>query len=138
MMRPSAAGPRVDQGYIRDFETLREKLAYALIRKYRVDRMAQRCSGDFSDTKDNVFAQLDPVMKRLNFWRPIQTGKFCGLYERDDAAMSCLNMLELADGRSQFFNLGGSDAATLRTILGEIATTTTLEVSVEEWRPRLS
>lgn len=121
----------------RSWETLREKLAWGLLRKHRVSSSTQRCEGSFTDAGAEVRAHLDPVMASLGFTSPIPTGAYCGLFEREDAAMTCMEPIEDSRGDLLFFQLGGPDAGTLRRLLGELATKTPLEVKIDRWRPPL-
>jgi hypothetical protein len=121
----------------RGWQTLREKLAWGMLRKHRVTRCAQRCEGSFAIDGANVRAHLDPVMAGLGFTSPIPTGEHCALFEREDAAMACLEPIEDSQGDLLFFQLGGPEAGTLRRMLGELATKTPLEVRIDRWRPPL-
>jgi hypothetical protein len=132
MSRPEG-GPPMRRG----FETLREKLAWGMLRKHRVTQCAQRCEGSFTDEGADVISHIGPAMARLGFSSPIETGSYCGLYEREDAAMACVDIIEDSQGDLLFFQLGGPDAGALRRMLGEITTTTPLEVRITRWQPPL-
>lgn len=127
------AGPPWEQ----EFETFREELAWGLLLEHRVITCPQVCSGNLIDDGGDIFGRLDPVMARLGFTSPIETGAFCGLYERADAAMTCMSAVKDTNRGLQFFRLGGPDSVALRRILGEIATGSTIEVSIGAWTPPL-
>jgi hypothetical protein len=116
------------------FETLREMLAWNAFFRFRVGGLPQQCEGTFLG-EHPILSHLGPLMSSLGFTTPIATGTFCGLYERLDAAMYC-NSTPREEGILSF-TLGGSNAGTLRKILGEIATKSSLEVEVDEWTPAL-
>jgi hypothetical protein len=116
------------------FESLREMLAWSAFFRFRVGGLPQRCKGIFLG-EHPILSRLGPLMRSLEFTTPIATGTFCGLYERLDAAMHC-NSTPREEGILSF-TLGGSNAGTLRRILGEIATESSLEVKVREWTPAL-
>ena len=111
-------------------ETLREHLAWGLVLIHRVATRPQRWQGSLASDTGAVFEHLDPVMRRLGFTAPIDTGSFCGVYERDDAAMTCMSAVKHDNLGRSFFRLGGPDADTLRSILDAIAGSTPLEVEI--------
>ncbi|HEX8705641.1 MAG TPA: SMI1/KNR4 family protein [Myxococcaceae bacterium] len=116
------------------FESLREMLAWSAFFRFRVGGLPQRCKGIFLG-KHPILSRLDPLMKSLGFTTPIATGAFCGLYERLDAAMHCNSTP--AEESILSFTIGGSNSGTLRRILGEIATESSVEAKVKEWSPAL-
>jgi len=77
-------------------------------------------------------------MSRLGFTQPIPTGPYCGLFERDDAAMSCKGMPRHDADSSRSFELGGTTAGVLRKVLGEIVAASSLNLRVDEWIPALA
>ncbi|HYO58686.1 SMI1/KNR4 family protein [Archangium sp.] len=119
------------------FETLREKLARGALFRFRVSEMPQQCKGLVEGAHPDFLSRLDPVMSSLGFTQPIATGRICRLYERPDAAMICDRTPRAGVGNRVTFTLGGSNAGTLRKILGEIATESSLEVLVRKWIPEL-
>lgn len=119
------------------FETLREMLAWGAFLQFRVGTMPQQCEGTITGEHPGLLSRLDPVMSSLGFTQPVPTGPYCRLYERPDAAMVCSSPPSAACEGSQVFTLGGGDAGTLRRILGEIATDSSLEIEVDEWKPEL-
>lgn len=119
------------------FETLREMLAWGAWLQFRVGTLPQQCEGMITGDPAGLLSRLDPVMSRLGFTQPIPTGPYCRLYERADAAMLCKSPPSEDFEGSQVFTLGGANAGTLRRILGEIATEPSLEVEVDEWKPKL-
>lgn len=120
------------------FETMREMLAWSALSRFRLDKAPQTCNGTFSGDPPNLLALVEPVMSRLGFSQPIPTGPYCGLYERDDAAMICKGMPRHGADSARSFELGGTTSGALRKILGEIAAATSLEVDVDEWVPALT
>src|SRR5690606_5414034 len=86
------------------FETLREMLAWGELWSQRVACAAQRCRGTLR-SEGPLLERLEPLMRGLAFGVPIETGVFCGLYERGDAALVCTGTPNEAAG-AQAFNLG--------------------------------
>ncbi|MFE8602195.1 SMI1/KNR4 family protein [Archangium violaceum] len=120
------------------FETLREMLARSALFAFRLLReMPQQCNGFAEGNDPDFLSRLDPVMSRLGFTQPISTGRICRLYERPDAVMICDGVPRLGLGDGVPFSLGGSSSGALRRILGEIATESSLRVSVRKWSPEL-
>ncbi len=119
------------------FETLREMLAWSALSRFRLGKLPQRCGGTFTSDEENVLPLIAPVMSSLGFNQPISTGPQCGLYDREDATMICKGMPRRRLDKVRSFGLGGSDAGSIRKILGEIATKTSLQVKVSEWTPPL-
>ncbi|MFE5549934.1 SMI1/KNR4 family protein [Streptomyces sp. NPDC056534] len=120
----------------RGFETLREKLAWGMLRRYGITPCSQRCEGSFRREGASVKILLDPVMSSFGFTCPIETGSYCALYERDDAAMACLEIVEDSQDNLLFFQFGGRSPMELRTILAELATTS-IDVQTDRWHPPL-
>jgi hypothetical protein len=131
--RHARGGERHDQ-----YETFRELLAYGALLNFRVGRMPQRCRALLMGDDPDILSHLDPVMDSLGFTRPVLTGPCCGLYERHDAAMVCSKIPRDEPEAVMVFRLGGSDSGTLRRILGEIATKSSLRLEVREWDPPLA
>jgi hypothetical protein len=119
------------------FETLREMLAWGAFLQFRVGIMPQQCEGILTGEPSGLLSRLDPVMSRLGFTQPVPSGLYCRLYERPDAAMVCNSPPSADFEGNQVFTLGGVGAGALRRILGEIATESSLEVEVDEWKPEL-
>jgi hypothetical protein len=117
------------------FETFREMLAWGELWTQRVERAPQQCTGTLR-AGANVLAQLEPVMRRLGFEQPIETGAYAGLYEREDAALVCSGTPN-DPPVVQTFGLGGRDAVTLAQILSELASELTVEVKPSAWKPPL-
>lgn len=118
------------------FETFREMLAWGELWTQRVATAAQRCQGTLRDSTGSPYPQLEAVLRRLGFAPPIETGAFCGLYERSDALL--VSSGTPGDVKaSHTFSLAGHDAATLGTVLGAIAGESTLEVTLSSWSPPL-
>lgn len=128
----------VGDGLASTTETLREWVARTIFTKLRVHRCAQQCQGWFKDSEGDVAGKLAPLLGSLGFTCPIATGSFCGIYDRADTAMSCGIRPKPENTDMLVFELGGGDAATLRHLLGMIATQTSIEINIDEWTPPLS
>lgn len=118
-------------------ETLREWLAYLTLFARRVRPMPQRCAGILGSSAGNVVDKLTPVMIELGFSSPIATGPYCALHEREDMVLVAKNDPEPENLESLVFRLGGTDAATLRRLLGHLATAGDLEIRAVDWEPNL-
>ncbi|MCX4242316.1 hypothetical protein [Paraliomyxa miuraensis] len=118
------------------FDTFREMIAWGKTNAWGVKAHPQRCVGMFKDTGGNVCSHLDPVMESLGFEMPVATGPRCAIYLRADAAMITSASVD-NEPKRHFFRLGGTGQGPLRRILGEIVTTTSLELEIDEWDPPL-
>jgi hypothetical protein len=127
-----------EDDFYEHFETLREMLARSALSRFRLKKAPQTCNGTFSGDHPNLLALIEPVMSRLGFTQPIPTGPYCGLYERDDAAMLCTGMPRHDADSSRAFEIGGTTAGVLRKILGEIVAASSLNLRVDEWVPALT
>jgi hypothetical protein len=118
------------------FETFREMLAWGELWAARVERAAQSCRGKLREVGGHPYRQLEPLLRRHGFDVPIETGAFCGLYERRDAIL-------IGSGTpsdppdAQAFALAGSDPATLSQLLSAITNETTVELTLSGWDPPL-
>ncbi|WP_395805218.1 SMI1/KNR4 family protein [Archangium minus] len=119
------------------FGTLREMLARDALFRFRVCKMPQQCEGAVKGNNPDFLSRLDSVMSSLGFTKPISTGRRCRLYDRPDAAMICDGLPRSGLDNRLNFTLGSGSAGTLRKILGEIATESSLEVKVFTWTPVL-
>ena len=117
------------------FETLREMLAWGALSQFRLDKAPQTCNGTFHGDHPNLLALIEPVMSRLGFTQPIPTGPYCGLYERDDAAMICKGMPRHDLDKVRSFEFGGTSEGVLRKVLGEISAASSLKIKIDEWVP---
>jgi hypothetical protein len=119
------------------FETLREMIAWGVCAAKRIEVLPQRCIGVLSDSDKNVLTQLGPVVGSLGFETPVPTGPYCAVYEGAHSAMisKCTPDVE---PEFHVFRLAGNDAASLRRVLGEIVTETSLQVDIREWDPPLA
>lgn len=120
-----------------DAETLRERLAWTLLIKLRINPSPQRCTGRFKASGGDVAEHLAPVLAGLGFVSSVSTGPYCGVYERSDVALACIVDAEPENRDLLIFDVGGPSAAVLRRLLGEIAAQTDIEVNVTGWDPPL-
>ncbi len=118
------------------FETFREMLAWGELWSRRVEGAPQQCQGRLHCPGGALHAELWPVLSRLGFEAPIETGAFCGLYERSDAALICTGTPNEASD-SQAFGLGGLDAGTLGKLLSTLATESSIDIRLSTWSPPL-
>jgi hypothetical protein len=118
------------------FETFREMLAWGELWTQRVERAPQRCRGSVRAANGSPYAELDAVMRRLGFVAPIETGEFCGLYERSDATL-------IGSGTPSdppnlgTFALGGLNAPSLGQVLSAISSESPLVITLSAWEPPL-
>lgn len=121
---------------LEQFETLREMLAWGELWTHRVEHAPQLCRGSLRAPDADLHGRVAPVLGRLGFDTPIETGPFCGLYEAADAALVCSGAPDAEPG-TQSFNLGGADAGQLARILSALANEAALEVTPSAWQPPL-
>lgn len=140
---PERADARVTRRYAEggeryeQFETFRELLAYGALLNFRIGKLPQVCKALIRGNDPDILSHLDPVMDSLGFTRPVPTGPCCGLYERHDAAMVCNKVPRNRPEAVMVFKLAGNDPGTLRRIMGEISTASSLKIKVSEWTPPL-
>ncbi len=128
-----------DGGSIQNkFETFREMLAWSALVRLRVMSSPQRCEGTLRDADLDVFGKLAPVLESLGLHNAVPTGPFCGVFDGPDAAMACTVPPREKPQRIVVFFLGGSDAGTLRRILGTIVTESSLNLEIRRWEPPLT
>jgi hypothetical protein len=118
------------------FETFREMLAWGELWTQRVERAHQRCGGSLRAPSGGPYDSLDPVMRRLGFTAPIETGAFCGLYERSDATLICSGTPSDAPNLGTFA-LGGLNASSLGQVLSAISSESPLAITLSAWTPPL-
>lgn len=119
------------------FETFREMLTYGALSRTTVSVQAQRLEAVLSDRSARaVTSQLRPVMAKLGFTSPIETGEYCSLFERQDAVLVGFMYLGSSPAM-QAVSMGAPSQAAIRSILGEITSETGLEVGIDEWDPPL-
>ena len=123
---------------------MREKLALSEFLVSRIETLPRICRGLFKSASGGVLRQLDPLMARAGFTKPIPTGANCALYERADASLAVSDAQMSIDASSpypaadeQSFDLGGADAGTLQQILATIAEHSALLVTIKGWTPPL-
>ncbi len=118
------------------FETFGEMLAWGELYGQRVAKALQQCRGTLRAASGDLHGPLESVLRGLGFATPIETGAFCGLYERSDAALVCSGNPDDVPG-TQTFNLGGNDAGALGQILSSVANGSSLDVTLSGWEPPL-
>jgi len=79
---------------------------------------------------DDFTAQLQPLLMRLGFVQPVQTGVVCGLYDRRDATL-IYSGSPSERSAMRTFDIGCDDEGTLRRLLGAIGTETTIEIDLD-------
>lgn len=120
---------------LEQFETLREMLAWGELWSQRVEHAPQRLDGSLRAPDADLHGRLGPALRRLGFDTPVDTGMFCGLYERADAVLVCSCPPDAEPG-VQSFHLGGADAGQLARISSAIADAA-VEVTPSAWLPPL-
>jgi hypothetical protein len=120
---------------LEQFETLREMLAWGELWTQRVEHAAQRLRGSLRAPGGDLHGRLAPALQRLGFDTPVETGVFCGLYERADAVLVCSSAPDAEPG-VQSFSLGGADAGQLARISSVVADAG-VEVTPSAWLPPL-
>jgi len=112
-------------------------IAWGQVMMHRVLTTPRYCRGFLIDDQGDALAKVHPVLESLGFRVPIPTGSRCGVYESDDAAFISKAGTDEPPGL-HVFRLGGPDAGRLRSILGEIAAETSVEVKIKRWTPPLA
>src|SRR4051794_10261225 len=112
------------------FETFREQLAWTTLSSYRVDPRTVARAGLLIGEDDDFTAQLQPLLMRLGFVQPVQTGVVCGLYDRRDATL-IYSGSPSERSAMRTFDIGCDDEGTLRRLLGAIGTETTIEIDLD-------
>jgi hypothetical protein len=69
---------------------------------------------------------------------PKDYSKKVTIEERPDAALAAKVDVSPRNTDLLVFDLGGPDAGTLRRILGEVVTRTSIELTITRWTPRLA
>lgn len=129
--------PAGGAGFADGYETLGEMLAVAVFWRHRLPRCAQICDGVFTHDSQAVLPLVDSVFDGLGFERPLVTGTYCGIFERDDAAMACRATPADEHNNRIYFTLGAPSGPAIRSLLGVIASETDLEVEIQSWTPTL-
>jgi len=109
-------------------ETLREYLGSFILELTRVDPASQRCGGVFRYA-GTLKPVLDEILVDLGFQCPLETGLYCGVYERSDMAMTCSVQVKPGTLGLLVFRIGGSNSAAIRSVLGTITTEADIEIS---------
>lgn len=119
------------------FETLREMLAWGELYAQRVAAASQQCRGVLRFEGQSLEAALEPALAELGFDTPLETGAYCGLFEREDVALVASGTPREPLGR-QSFALGGRDAVSLAQVLHTLATRSAVAIDIVAWAPPLS
>ena len=117
--------------------TLRELIAWSVLLHTRINPAPQRCRGRLAESGGDVYGALTRVLGELGFSLPVACGPYCLAAEHESAALACKVEAEEQYRDLLIFDLGGHDEGQLRRILGEIATRSSVEVTVTEWKPPL-
>jgi hypothetical protein len=118
------------------FESLREMLAWGELWTQRVEHAAQQCRGMLRAADADLHGRLAPVLRGLGFGAPVETGPFCGLYERGDATIVCSADPDATSG-TQSFGIGAGDGGQLALVLSAVANEGSIEVTPSAWVPPL-
>lgn len=120
---------------LEQFETLREMLAWGELWANRVEAAQQRLRGSLRASDGALHERLGRALQGLGFETPVETGAYCGLYERGDAVLVCSGPPDAEPG-VQSFSLGGTDRGQLARITSAIADAA-LEITPTAWLPPL-
>ncbi|WAS90506.1 SMI1/KNR4 family protein [Nannocystis punicea] len=131
------SGEALDDELEPSFETFREMLAWGALLTHGIQRHPQRCVGVLKDRDGDVRARLDPVLHSLGFACPIAAGRWCGVYRGPHADMIS-KVSPAVEPRLHVFRIGATDSTTIRRILGEIVSETSLELKIDGWQPELA
>jgi hypothetical protein len=112
------------------FETFRELLAWTMLLAYRVEPRTVAREGLLIGEDDDFSGQLQPLLLKLGFSQPVQTGVVSGFYDRKDATL-IYNSSPSVRTTVRSFDIGCDDEGTLRRILGAIGTETTIEIDLD-------
>ncbi len=129
---PEAGGDRT-----RVFETLREQLAWGLLVRCRLTTAPQQFIGAVSSPGADVAAALKPALATLGWTSMLETGRYCGLYERRGALLLLSNRVDPQRHETLVVQAGAPDSVTLRAALGELAVTADVKVEALRWEPPL-
>ncbi len=125
-----------------EFETFREMLAWGTIQRFGIPAFPQQLEGVFVLENADLSPELTTLLDSLGFKCPIQTGSYCGIYERSDATIVCLGSPEPMLDNMIFlsFSMGAENPRIIGKILGEITSEPSFEIKVSkmEWNPPLS
>lgn len=94
-----------------------------------VHKRPQRCAGMLESTTGDALSQLDPVLRVFGLEPSVETGRYCGVY-RGAAIDLVSKSMPGAHPHLQGFMLGGTDAARIRRLLGEVTTQTSLKLKI--------
>ncbi|MGH1344860.1 MAG: hypothetical protein ACRBN8_25085 [Nannocystales bacterium] len=129
---PEAGGDRT-----RAFETLREQLAWGLLVRCRLATAPQQFIGAASSPGGDVVDALQPALATLGWNSMLDTGRYCGLYERGQELLLLSNRVDPKRHETLVVQAGAADAVTLRAALGELAVTADVKVEALRWEPPL-
>lgn len=125
-------GPEKDEITL-EFESLRCLIAFSVFNNYRVQPMAQHCEGVFRTKNSNVFEELFPVISDLGFLSPIPKNPHVHLFDNGTIAFYSYRSPERYRMNSIPFTLGGPSTAALRSFLGIVLHSTSIELFGLEW-----
>lgn len=128
VLKSLAEGGELYPGY----ETFREQLLWGEALRFLVHTRPHVCRGTLNEDSGDVFEHLDPVLAQLGFHQPVAMGRFCRIYERQDAVMLCSGRM-VEGNKFRSFNMGAPTTALMREILGTVALKTKLVLETSEW-----
>jgi hypothetical protein len=114
-------------------ETLCEMFTHRTMLWYRVNMSECVCWGSFKVEAGALVPLLRPTLDALGFTCPVPTGEFCGVYERQDAALVYSVPPDSQPTRFVVFHLGGASEGLLRQILGTMGLDAGVQVKIDRW-----
>lgn len=125
-----------EEELVPSFETLREMIAWGALFTHGVRKHPQRCVGMLESSSDDARLQLGEALQALGFEVPIATGRYCGVFRGPGMDMVSRSK-PVENPHLQGIDVGAADATTIRRLLGEITSTTSLELKISQWDPVL-
>ena len=129
---PEAGGERT-----RPFETLREQLAWGMLVRCRLVTAPQQFIASVSSPGSDIVASLQPALRKLGWISMLETGRYCGLYERAGSLLLLSNRVDPQRHETLVAQASADDSVTLRAVLGELAVTADVNVHALRWEPPL-
>ena len=111
---------RMLAAYRSDGIAFAEMLAWHSLVSHRVFHAPRRTHGLLLAESQLDVDALRPALHAIGFVEPIETGKACGIFEREDAALACWLWFHDFPGNLLTFELGTLDEASARKVLGEL------------------